>query len=61
MTEHETGIEWLKEMSLIPREKCCAKHKKKMVYIETRGGLGYFRCYKSGKYDHSITAAHNTW
>ena len=29
MTEHETGIEWLKEMSLIPREKCCAKHKKR--------------------------------
>lgn len=32
-----------------------------MIYVETRGNLGYFRCYKFGKHYHSVTVALNTW
>jgi len=61
LSNRQTTFEWLREMQLVPTEKWCAKHKKKMVYMEAKGSLGYFRCYKFGKYDHSITMAHNTW
>ncbi|XP_078034524.1 uncharacterized protein LOC144468724 isoform X2 [Augochlora pura] len=61
MNDFTSALEWVRELGLIPTEKYCGKHKNKMMYVEVRGRLGRFRCRKMGKYDHWITAAHNTW
>lgn len=61
LSNHETAIEWCREIELIPREKWCIRHKRPMVYVEEEGGLGRFRCCKNKKYNHSIAVAHNTW
>lgn len=61
LSTREKTFQWLRDMGLIPTEKYCPKHKKKMVLHESQLCCGKFIWQKKDKYNHSITVVENTW
>lgn len=61
LSTRERTLQWLRDVGLIPTERYCLKHKKKMHLYESRLCCGEFVCQKKGKYNHSATVAENTW